>query len=195
MKRAHLVAILGLTLMLSAVTPSAVLAQADVDSRSPHPLQPAAAASLPVGHIAVFLIPYMSSQTGSPSDRTATIVSITNVGGTTACPTSVDWRLGFGGAACTTTLNLSGGAVATNNIGATGEHCSRSVPGAVAACNATCAPDLTGIEGKAVVGTTSACVNRIAVDARLYHLGPGDVPTNAVADLKVVRLPQNNKGD
>ena len=107
----------------------------------------------------------------------------------------MDWRFGFGGTACTTTLNLAGGVAATNLIGDTGEHCSRGVPFAVAVCNATCAPGLAAIEGKAVVGTRPACVNRLAVDARLYHLGANDVPTNAVADLKVARLPQGNKGD
>jgi len=77
----------------------------------------------------------------------------------------------------------------------TGEHCSRAVPSDVASCNTTCFPELLGSEGKAVIATTSGCVNRIAVDARLYQLGANDGPTNAVADLKVIRLPLGNKGE
>jgi len=187
MRRGYLLVALGLTVALAGVTPDVARAQVadDVNGHG------GVAAALAPGHVAVFLVPYLKSHSGT-ADPSATVISISNVGGATACPTSVDWKIGFGGTSCTTTLTLNGGLP----VGDTGEHCSRGVPGDVASCNATCAPALGFIEGKAVIGTTPACVNRIAVDARLYHLGAnGDVPTNAIADLKVVRLPLGNKGD
>jgi len=185
MKSGSLLAILGLTLAIAA-GPQVARAQEADDSHGSARI----GSALAPGHVAVFLVPYLKSHAGT-ADPSATIISVSNVGGVTACPTSVDWKIGFGGTSCTTTLNLAGGLP----VGDTGEHCSRNVPGDVATCNSTCVGGLNFIEGKAVIGTTPACVNRIAVDARLYHLGPNDVPTNAIADLKVVRLPLGNKGD
>ena len=187
-------AALGLAVLLATVAPNVVHAQHLDDSAGLSAGEAAglaaAAVTLPAGHRPLFLIPYMKSHSGTP-DPSATIISLTNVNGATACPTSVAWNIGFGGTSCVTTLNLAGGGA----VGDTGEHCSRNVPGDVATCNATCAPGLGFIEGKAIVGTTIACVNRIAVDARLYHLQVNDGPTTAIADLKAVRLPLGNKGD
>jgi len=186
MKSGKLLAVLGLTLALAVVKTDAVRAQSGDDSPGEARVGPA----LAPGHVAVYLVPYLKSHSGTP-EPSATVISLSNVGGVTACPTSVDWKVGFGGTACTTTLTLAGGLP----VGDTGEHCSRGVPGDVATCNATCVAGLGFIEGKAVVGTTPACVNRIAVDARLYYFGAGDVPTHAATDLKVIRLPLGNKGD
>ena len=194
MKTGSLLATLGLSAMLIGVAPEWTHAQITGDGSGLSAADPSevttAAVTLPAGHVAVFLIPYMRSHAGT-ADPSATIISLTNVAGTTACPTSVAWALGFGGTSCTTTLSLAGG----GKVGDTGEHCSRSVPGDVAVCNATCSPGLAFAEGKAVVGTTSTCVNRIAVDARLHHMSVNDGPTTAIGSLKVVRLPYGNKGD
>ena len=194
MKTRSLLTALGLFALLTGVGSEKAHAQIADDGAGLSATDPSetatSAVSLPAGHVAVFLIPYMKSHSGTP-DPSATVISLTNVGGTTACATSVAWNIGFGSTSCTTILSLAGGV----KVGDTGEHCSRTVPGDVASCNATCSPGLGFIEGKAIVGTTSACVNRIAVDARLYHLQVNDGPTTGVASLKVVRLPYGNKGD
>lgn len=145
------------------------------------------APELPAGQAALYRITYMSSQTGT-ANRTSTVISITN-NSTVTCGTGVDWRIGLGGIACTTSVLLG--------PGQTGEHCSRNLPFAVSACNATCSPILTNAEGSAIVGvsTTTGCAN-IAVSARTYHTtGTGDTGVAAVTDAKVVRIRNGNIGD
>jgi len=146
-----------------------------------------AASALPAGHVPRYRVTYLNSQTGAPN-RSATVVSITNQSNA-SCSTSVDWRVGFGGVSCTTTLTLG--------AGQTGEHCARSVPGAISVCNVTCSPELTSIEGSAVVGSINrgAC-NKIAVDARVYHTtGNADDAVAAISNPKVVRFGLGNAGD
>lgn len=142
---------------------------------------------LPANHFPLYRVTYMSSQTAT-ANRSATVISITNNSFVT-CGTSVDWRIGFGGTACTTTLVLG--------PGQTGEHCTRPLPGAVSACNATCSPTLTNTEGSAIVGipATSGCAN-IAVSGRTYYTtGINDTGVAAVTDAKVVKIRNGNIGD
>jgi hypothetical protein len=142
---------------------------------------------LPAGQIQRYIATYMASQTG-PSQRTATVISITNNSSST-CATAVDWKVGFGGVSCTTTLVLA--------PGQTGEHCSRSINSGLAICNATCSPELTAIEGDAIIGSTrgTACA-AIAVYARtFYTTGTSDQTLNAVADANIVRVGAGNNGD
>jgi hypothetical protein len=163
---------------------STAFGQAAIDGSSPG--QRAVAPQVPAGQIARYVATYMASLTGS-GQRTATVVSITNNSSST-CTTAVDWKVGFGGVSCTTTLILA--------PGQTGEHCSRSINlGFV--CNATCSPELTAIEGNAIIGSTSgsACA-AIAVYARtLYTTGSSDETLNAVADANIVKVGAGNNGD
>ena len=142
---------------------------------------------LPAGQVARYRVTYMKSNTAT-ANRTSTVVSITNQSGAT-CSTGVDWRIGFGGTACTTSLTLG--------PGQTGEHCSRSIPSAVSSCNATCSPGLTFNEGSAIVGssTTTGC-SKIAVSARTYHTtGTDDSAVAAATDAKIVKIGAGNSGD
>jgi len=140
-----------------------------------------------VGQVRRYVATYMASRT-APSPRSATVVSITNNSSTT-CGTSVDWKIGFGGVACTTSLTLA--------PGQTGEHCSRSINDGLAVCNATCSPQLTADEGNAIIGSTSGtpCA-AIAVSARtFYTTGASDQTLNAVSDANIVRVGAGNNGD
>jgi hypothetical protein len=139
------------------------------------------------GQVRRYVATYMASRT-APSPRSATVVSITN-GSSTTCGTSVDWKVGFGGVACTTSLTLG--------PGQTGEHCSRSINDGLAICNATCSPQLTGEEGNALIGSTigTPCA-AIAVSARtFYTTGSADQTLNGVSDAKIVRVGAGNNGD
>jgi hypothetical protein len=146
------------------------------------------APALPAGHVARYRLTYMTSQT-TAANRTSTVVSITNQRSSGNCTTSVDWRVGFGGVSCTTTLTLG--------PGQTGEHCSRPLPNQVAVCNATCSPALTNIEGNAVIGSQNVTgCNLIAVDGRIYHTtGSTDSAVAAVTNPHVVRIGAGNAGD
>jgi hypothetical protein len=106
-----------------------------------------------------------------------------------SCGTPVDWKVGFGGVSCTTSLTLG--------PGQTGEHCSRPLSTGDLACNATCSPALTFVEGNAHVGSTSGAeCGRIAVEARtFYTTGSSDETLNAVSPSKVVRFGAGNRGD
>jgi hypothetical protein len=130
----------------------------------------------------------MNSQTTAAA-RSSTVISITNQSAGATCATSVDWRIGFGGVACTTTLVLG--------PGQTGEHCSRPLPGAIAVCNATCAPALTNSEGSAIIGSQNITgCNFIAVDGRIYHTtGTADGAVAAITNPHVVRITTGNAGD
>jgi hypothetical protein len=150
------------------------------------PGQRALAPQLPAGQIPRYVATYMASQTGS-AQRTSTVVSITNNSSST-CATAVDWKVGFGGVSCTTNLILA--------AGQTGEHCSRSINSGLV-CNATCSPELTAIEGNAIIGSTrgTACA-AIAVYARtFYTTGTSDQTLSAVADADIVRVGAGNNGD
>lgn len=141
-------------------------------------------------HRQLFLIGYLNSDT-TTANRSATVVSITNQGGV-SCEVSVDWFRGLdpADAICTT--------VTTIDPGQTQEHCSRSLPEAIAVCQATCAPELTFDEGKAVVNVHKKCLNAeaLAVDPRLYHTnGSADEEVAGIADLKVIRFGKGNRGD
>lgn len=177
--------LLALTLGGFGLYPTSVLAQApdrgDVEVTSDATIQ------LPAGHVARYRLTYMNSQTAT-ANRSSTVISITNQSGR-SCVTSVDWRVGFGGVACTTTLLLG--------PNQSGEHCSRPLPGAVAACNATCAPALTFTEGNAVIGSQNlAGCQLIAVDGRIYHtVGSTDGGVAAVTNPHVVRFGAGNAGD
>lgn len=167
-------------------TPSIAIAQ-QADGGTP--AVTSSATRLPAGTLARYRVTYMNSQAPTTGIRSSTIVSITNNSFNT-CTTGVDWRVGFGGLACTTTLVLG--------PGQTGEHCSRNVPGTISVCNAIC-PGASGLfaEGNAVVGSTVAppC-DRIQVSARtVYTTGTDDGNLTAITDAKVVKMPLGNIGD
>jgi len=178
---------LGLSLVLSAAAPATLaLAQSKDGSggaggaRSPDPVTP--------DHKEVARIVYMNSDTtSSASDRTATIVSITNQS-SDPCEVSVDWTYADGSSVVCTT-------VSTIVPGATHQHCTRAVPILVSTCQATCSPALTFHEGSGVVSRLKTCKNTLAIDARLYHMGAADVPVQGIADLKVIQFGKKNKFD
>lgn len=176
------------------VCPSDALAQNG--SRGPDDNEGGFAAESPApalapGHVARYRVTYMKSNTAATALRTATVVSITNQSLVT-CGTSVDFKIGFGGTACTTNITLA--------PGETGDHCSRTIPSGVTTCNATCAPapGLAFAEGSAIVGSSilpSRC-SAIAVSARTYYTQSlSDAPVSAITDAKVVRIGAGNAGD
>jgi hypothetical protein len=138
-------------------------------------------------HLPRYIATYMNSQTRDPQ-RSATVVSITNDSSST-CESSVDWKIGFGGVACTTTLIL--------NPGETGDHCSRSIPSTLTVCNVTCSPELTFDEGNAIIGSTRASpCTAIAVSARTYYTtGTSDENLNAITDARIVRIGDGKDGN
>ena len=149
--------------------------------------------------MAVFLVSFAASDTTSEpeTNQQATVVSLTNIGGKTSCPVSVDWWFGRDATlACTTTSTLDAGTTASDFVGTSHDHCTRDLPEAIVLCNAVCDPPLDFYEGKAVVRTTRECVKRIAIDARLYHTTGGeDSEVAGIADVKVVRLPSEDDED
>src|SRR5262245_7855293 len=131
-----------------------------------------------------YLVTFMKSRTTDPI-RTATVVSVTNQTHY-ACHVSVNWFRGFDpNPVCTTIFDL--------DVGFQTDFCSRQIPDPITSCNATCAPELTFHEGKAVV---SANCRDIGVSARVYYTsGDTDDAVSAISDSNVVRFGQGNRGD
>jgi len=185
MGKAILFLLLAFALGAYGLNPTAALAQPPDGSSGEEDLGP----SLAAGHVARYRLTYMSSQTVT-SIRSLTVISITNHKTSGSCSTSVDWRFGFAGVACTTVLTLG--------PGQTGEHCSRSLPASpiAAGCNATCAPGLTSIEGSAVIGSTnSTSCALIAVDGRIFYTTGSDSGVAAISNPRIVRIGAANAGD
>lgn len=142
----------------------------------------AVAPALPAGTVARYRITYAISTTSVTALRSVSIASITNQSPVT-CTVAVDWRVGFGGVACSTSISLG--------PGSTADFCTRPIPGFLTTCNSTC-PGATGatFEGNAIVGssTTTGC-QRIAVSARtVYTASTSDSPISAITDAKVVKI-------
>lgn len=139
-----------------------------------------------------YLVTYMNSQTEA-AIRSATVVTVTNQSGRT-CGVRVDWFVGFiATPVCTTTFTLD------NEL--TTDFCSRFLPDPITACNATCNPELTFDEGRAVVSSTTTeayfpdCA-KIGVSARVYYTtGAQDDAVSAISDSKIVRVGEGNRGD
>jgi hypothetical protein len=131
-----------------------------------------------------YLVTFIKSRTTDPI-RTATVVSVTNQTSRT-CHVSIEWFRGFDPTLeCTTTFNVDAGFQI--------DFCSRQLPDSLTTCNATCAPDLTFHEGKAVV---SANCEQIGVSARVYYTrGSADDEVAAISDSKIVRFDEGNRGD
>jgi hypothetical protein len=131
-----------------------------------------------------YLVTFIKSRTTDPI-RTATVVSVTNQTNYT-CHVSINWFRGFDpNPVCTTTFDLDAGFQT--------DFCSRQIPDPITSCNATCAPELTFHEGKAVV---SADCRDIGVSARVYYTrGDDDGEVSAISDAKIVRFGQGNRGD
>jgi hypothetical protein len=126
---------------------------------------PPADTEIPIGQVARYLVTYAKSNVVTGAVRSATVVTVTNQG-TATCGISVDWIIGQDTlVSCTTNLSVP--------VGHTVDFCSRSLPGPVTTCNATCFPALTFFEGKARVASTIATstnnCQRIAVSARTYY--------------------------
>jgi hypothetical protein len=173
------------------VSPTAALAQRadgadEAEGEQPRPHAPDEQTSKR------YLVTYMNSQTGT-AIRSATVVTVTNQSGGT-CGVKVDWFKGFATAPeCTTSFVLD------NEL--TTDFCSRFLPDPITVCNATCAPELTFDEGRAVVSSTTKkeggpdC-SAIAVSARVYYTtGEGDDAIAAISDSKIVKVGQGNRGD
>jgi hypothetical protein len=143
---------------------------------------------LPAGTVARYRVTYFKSNTAVIALRSASIVSITN-GNSGSCKVAVDWRTGGTVSSCTSSLVIG--------PGSTQDFCSRTIPGGITTCNATCSPSLTFNEGSAVVGsaTTTGC-ERIELSARtVYTASTTDSPVSAITDAKVVRYNFPNIGD
>jgi hypothetical protein len=154
-------------------------------------LQEMPEAQVPAGQVRRFLVTYMNSQRVA-AIRSATVVSVTNQSLTASCSISVDWFRGasaFNAPVCTTNITVA--------PGRTVDHCSRPLPDAITACNATCNPALTFDEGRAVISSTNApeC-SRVASSARVYYTtGSGDSGVSAITDSKILRFGLPNTGD
>jgi hypothetical protein len=147
-----------------------------------------------------YLVTYMNSQTQTSEDgeplemnRSATVVTVTNQSSGT-CGIRIDWFRGFDpSAACTTTFALE--------EQLTADFCSRDLPIQITACNATCDPELTFHEGRAVVSSATQTAEgpncaAIAVSARVYYTtGEDDNALSAITDSKIVRVGEGNRGD
>jgi hypothetical protein len=184
MRKILVFAILGL--MFFWGLPSGVLSQSQTSVGSVEG-QTEIEPSLAVDQIPVYTVDFMRSISGT-TIQVMTAISIVNEG-TDDCPTSVDWFFGGGvppTLACTTTLTLSPKQAL--------HHCSRSVGDTFVLCSASCSPALTFNQGRAVVGTTSKCKSKIAVDARVYYTTSGDAQVTGVADVKVTNYKTPAKG-
>ena len=191
---------IGSLLLMLAGGPLSV-AQAQIKDKAPKqqpPAQERAQAEQLQEQFPVFLIGFAGSFTTSDPEvnQQATVVSLTKVGGTLSCPVTVEWRFGLGGdLACTTTSTL-GGSAASEVVGTSHDHCTRTLPDSLVRCNVVCDPPLDFYEGKAVIRTTlPSCIDRIAVDARLYHTAEHDRQVTGMAGVKVIRLFTGNFGD
>ena len=185
MKKLIWLLLLNFMLVGYGLQPTEVLAQQADDSAGVVTLG-AAATTAPR-----YTVTYMNSQTGGTIDS-ATVVSVTN-GGTEICDVVVNFYKGFapGTPVCTATyLNL--------NPRETADFCSRSLPGQITTCNATCSPGLTSDEGKAVVysevESTLQC-KKIAVSGRVYYNSDGDTAVQGITDSYIVKYGTANKGD
>jgi hypothetical protein len=144
---------------------------------------PAAVASAKAGRVANiqrFVVPYFKSNTTS-GFRTAAVVTAVNNGGA-SCETRVAWFFGGGGLACQNTLIIGAGQSL--------DFCTRVIPSGVTTCNATCNPQLTFNEGKAVVFTAAdAACSRVRIDPRTYYLTGTTTDTGvaAVSNTNVVQ--------
>jgi hypothetical protein len=190
--------IISLLLTLTGGALHVALAQTKDEALRQRATQQATVSGRADDQIPVFLVSFVGSDTTSAPkvNQQATVVSITQVGETQSCPVSVDWRFGLDSVACTTTSTLAGGNAASDFVGTTHDFCTRDLPVAIVRCNVVCHPPLDFFEGKAVISTTPPCVDRIAIDARLYHTtGENDRQVAGIADLKVIRLFVGNNGD
>jgi len=188
----------SLLLTLAGGALQVALAQAKDEALDPQVTQQATALRRTPDQIPVFLISFAASDViSAPAvNQQATVLSLTNVGGAASCRVSVEWRFGIDGLACTTMSTLEGGNAASDFVGDSRDHCTRSLPETIVRCNVVCDPPLDFYEGKAVVSTVPPCVDRIAVDARLYHTtGENDQQVTGIADVKVIRLFTGNFGD
>ena len=135
-----------------------------------------------------YLVTYMKSRTTAPL-RTATVVSVTNQAERT-CQIAVEWVRGFElTPACTMMLSV--------DPGVTADVCSQAIPDPLTTCNATCEPELTFHEGRAVVSSsTDEGCERVAVSARVYYTNGGDGgDLAAISDSKLVLFGKGNRGD
>ena len=155
-----------------------ILAAALVSSVLPSP-------ALAQDEVPVWLVPFMTS-TAVGSINATTVITLSNQG-TAFCSTVVEFRNASDSLACTTTIGLG--------PGQTLEHCSRGLPPQIVGCNATCSPQLVYNEGKAIVGMSSKCKSKIAVDARVYHTDGNDGTVQAIAPVKVIKIGKSNTGD
>jgi len=190
--------VVGLVVTLAAGALPAALAQSK--DGTPDPLTTGQDTDARHGQdqIPLFLISFAASDTVSAPNvnQQATVLSLTHVGGDASCRVWVEWRLGSSTLACTTTSMLEGGSAENKFVGSSRDHCTRALPDAIVDCNEVCEPGLESYEGKAIVSTTAPCLDRIAVDARLYHTtGENDQQVTGIADVKVIRLFTGNLGD
>lgn len=150
-----------------------------------------APAAFPAGTIARYRVTYFKSNTSDVNLRTASVISVTNHAPFGVnCTVAVDWKLGTGANACSTSVSVA--------PGATVDFCSRPVPAGVTTCNSTCpGAGLTAVEGNAAIASTNStdCA-RIAVSARTYYTASTtDSPVSAITDAKIVRVGNGNTGD
>ena len=136
-----------------------------------------------------YLVTYLKSRTDMP--RSATVVTVINQS-QQSCTVRVDWFAGFepDTPACSSTEVLEPGVA--------NDFCSRDLLSNVTTCNTICDPELTFIEGKAIVlSSASDECSRIAIDARVYYT-TGDLTDTgvaAVSNSRVVRTRRAKRRD
>jgi len=133
-----------------------------------------------------YLVSYLKSRADVP--RSATVVTVINQSinqSKESCGVRVSWFAGFEPEtpACTSTEILS--------PGVSHDFCSRDLLNNITTCNSICSPELTFIEGKAIVSSSASTeCSLIRVGARLYYTTGdlSDTGVAAVSDPKVVRI-------
>ena len=134
--------------------------------------------------VARYLVTFIKSRT-TDTIRTATAVSVTNQTGQT-CQVAIDWFQGFNPTpVCTTAFSLDAGFRLTSVPG--------SSPDPLTTCNATCAPELTFDEGKAVVSAN--CQAYWGECARVLHQGPTITQYPPSATPRLCDFDERNLGD
>lgn len=134
----------------------------------------------------VYVVPFMAGDYYQD-----TVITIANLD-QRECDTVVEWKIGHGTFTCPTRLRLAGG----SPVGDALTHCFRRTTGLPVSCATWCDLPNPRLEGAAIIRTSAACRNKIAVDARHYTFAYDESGVvTGVTELKVVKLPGGNKGD
>jgi hypothetical protein len=141
---------------------------------------PAATARTAAATARRYFVPYFSSITGQ---QTATVTVITILNPTSrSCHIKLNWFKGFTPDSLQCSIN------AVVDPGVSFDFCSRDTSESITFCNATCSPELTFDEGKAIVlSTPSEDCAKILADVRVYYTTNSDTGVTAISNTNIFR--------